>query len=75
LGEDNGEIRVPLIEEQVHVEKTPVVTEEIHIGKREVQETRHVSDTVRHEELRTDQKGSMSEGELRNLRDKLRNAA
>jgi uncharacterized protein (TIGR02271 family) len=75
LGEDSREIRVPLIEEQVHVEKTPVVTEEIHFGKREVRETRHVSDTVRHEELRTDQKGSMSEGELRNLRDKLRNAA
>jgi uncharacterized protein (TIGR02271 family) len=75
LGEDSREIRVPLIEEQVHIEKTPVIIDEIHIGKRQVQETRHLSDTVRHEELRTEQKGSMTEAELRNLRDKLKKAA
>ena len=75
LGEENGEIRVPLIEEEVHLEKTPVVTEEIHISKREVSETKHLSDTVRHEELRTDQQGNFSERELRDFRDKQRKAA
>ncbi len=43
-------IRVPVMEEQVTVEKTPVVTEEIALGKREVTETQHVTDTVRREE-------------------------
>jgi uncharacterized protein (TIGR02271 family) len=49
IGEDET-IRVPLREEQVTVEKTPVVTEEVEIGKRTVQETQQVSDTVRREE-------------------------
>lgn len=43
-------IRVPVMEEQVTVEKTPVVTEEVSLGKREVTETQHVTDTVRREE-------------------------
>ncbi len=75
LGEDSHEIRVPLVEEQVRIEKTPVVTEQIHVGKREVLETRHVSDTIRHEELKTDHEGGMTETELRNLRDRARKAA
>ncbi len=45
-------IRVPVMEEQVTVEKTPIVTEEISLGKREVTETQHVTDTVRREEAR-----------------------
>jgi len=75
LGEDSREIRVPLVEEQIRIEKIPVVTEEIHIGKREVHETRHLSDTVRHEELRTEQKGNLTESELRNLGERIRRAA
>ena len=57
---DGGEIRegesirVPVREEQVTVEKTPVVTEEIEVGKRTVQETQRVSDTVRREEVSVD---------------------
>ena len=47
-------IRVPVREEQVTVEKMPVVTEEIEVGKRTVQETRRVSDTVRREEVNID---------------------
>lgn len=43
-------IRVPVMEEQVTVSKTPVVTEEISLGKRQVTETQHVTDTVRREE-------------------------
>ena len=47
-------IRVPVREERVEVEKTPVVYEEVGIGKRATQETQSVSDTVRREELRVD---------------------
>lgn len=49
--EDDGEtIRVPVTEERVEVTKKPVVTEEIVIGKRTVQDTETVRDTVRREE-------------------------
>jgi uncharacterized protein (TIGR02271 family) len=54
VGSGEKEIRVPLSEERVHVEKKPVVNEELHVGKRKVQDTKRVSDTVRHEELRTE---------------------
>lgn len=48
-----GEVlRVPVMEEQVTVQKTPIVTEEISLGKREVTETQHVEETVRREEAR-----------------------
>ncbi len=75
LGEDNGEIRVPLMEEEAHLEKTPMVTEEIHIRKREVQETKHLSDTVRHEELRAEQQGNFTDAELKDFRDKQKKVA
>lgn len=52
------EIRVPVMAEQVTVEKNSVVTEEVGIGKREVQETQHVSDTVRREEARIERQGN-----------------
>jgi uncharacterized protein (TIGR02271 family) len=51
------EIRVPVSEEQVRVEKRPTVREEVSIGKRGVQSTKNVSDDVRHEELRVDKEG------------------
>jgi uncharacterized protein (TIGR02271 family) len=75
LGEDNGEIRVPLMEEEAHLEKMPMVTEEVHIRKREVQETKHLSDTVRHEELRAEQQGNFTDAELKDLRDRQKKAA
>jgi uncharacterized protein (TIGR02271 family) len=53
----NEEIRVPLTEEKVRVEKTPVVKEEITLGKREVQDTQRVQDTVRREEARIEESG------------------
>ena len=46
------EIRVPLSEEQVTVEKLPVVSEEVIVGKREVHSSEQVQETVRREELR-----------------------
>jgi uncharacterized protein (TIGR02271 family) len=48
------EIRVPLSEDRVRVEKEAVVREEVTVGKREVAATQTVSDDVRHEELRVD---------------------
>ena len=52
-------IRVPVTEERVEVSKQPVVYEEVGIGKRVTQETETVSDTVRREELRVDEKGDV----------------
>ena len=59
IGSDE-EIRVPLSEERVRAEKQPVVNEEVRVGKRAVQNTEHVSDNVRHEELRVDKSGDVN---------------
>ncbi|GAC1648843.1 MAG: hypothetical protein NVS9B15_07820 [Acidobacteriaceae bacterium] len=53
IGTDR-EIRIPLSEERVNVNKQPVVREEVTIGKKTVQEERNVSDSVRREELRVE---------------------
>lgn len=42
---------IPLMEERVSVNKVPVVTAEYRIGKKIVENTKQVSDTVRSEEL------------------------
>ena len=39
--------------------KQPVVTEEVSVGKRKVRDTKHVSATVRKEELAVDEKGNV----------------
>ena len=54
---EGEEIRVPLTEEEVRVEKRPVVKEEITVGKRKVQGTETVRDTVRREEARIEESG------------------
>lgn len=46
------EIRVPLTEQKVRLEKQPVVREEVRVGKREVPDVERVSGDVRREELR-----------------------
>ncbi|MET4655548.1 uncharacterized protein (TIGR02271 family) [Exiguobacterium sp. PvP048] len=48
--DENDSIHVPLSEERVVVSKQDVVTEEIVVGKRKVQDTETVSETVRREE-------------------------
>lgn len=53
------EIRVPVMEEQVHVEKTPVVKEEVTVGKRVVQDTERVAGEVRKEEVRVEREGDV----------------
>jgi uncharacterized protein (TIGR02271 family) len=74
VGAGDKEIRVPLSEEQVRVEKKPVVNEEVRVGKRQVQDTKRVSDTVRHEELRTEHEGDVDDESLRDLDKKRRSA-
>lgn len=74
IGAGEKEIRVPLSEEQVRVEKKPVVNEEVRVGKRQVQDTKRVSDAVRHEELRTEHEGDVDDESLRDL-DKGRRSA
>lgn len=58
LGDDE-EVRIPLMEEEVDVQKRTVVKEEISVGKRPVQETKTVSDTVRREEARIESEGDV----------------
>ena len=55
--DEGDEIRIPVMEEEVHVEKTPVVREEVNLKKRQVQSTQQVSDTVRREEAHIEQTG------------------
>ena len=55
---EGEEIRIPVTEEEVRVEKRPVVKEEITVGKRHVQETETVRDTIRREEARVDETGA-----------------
>jgi uncharacterized protein (TIGR02271 family) len=59
IGEEET-YRVPVSEEQVQVTKQPVVSEEIGIGKRTVQDTQQVSDTVKREEARLNQRGDVN---------------
>jgi len=54
------EIRIPVKEERVHVEKTPVVTEEVSVGKRTVQESETVGGTVRKEKVHVEKEGDVS---------------
>jgi uncharacterized protein (TIGR02271 family) len=71
IGSDK-EIRVPLAEEKVTVEKKPIVTGEVHVGKRQVQDTQTVSDNVRHEEVKLDKEGdvNVNEDALRDRKDR-----
>lgn len=56
---ESTEIRIPVSEEQVRVEKAPVVTEEVTVHKRPIEETKNVSESVRHEELKVDREGDV----------------
>jgi uncharacterized protein (TIGR02271 family) len=60
-GTDLGaeELRIPVKEEKVDVTKEAVVREEVSVGKRKVQGTKHVSETVRKEELEVDKHGDV----------------
>ena len=55
-------LRVPVREEQVSVDKQAVVYEEVSLGKRAVQDTQRVSDTVRKEVVDVDAAGDVEVG-------------
>jgi uncharacterized protein (TIGR02271 family) len=56
--DERGEtISIPVHEEQVTAEKRAVVYEEVEVGKRAVQETQVVSETVKREEAVIDKEG------------------
>jgi uncharacterized protein (TIGR02271 family) len=61
---EGQEIRVPIKEEQVKVEKQTVVAEEVSVGKRKVKDTEHVAADLRKEEIKVETKGDV------NVRDK-----
>jgi uncharacterized protein (TIGR02271 family) len=62
--------RVPVREEQVTVDKQAVVREEVSLGKRQVQDSQRVSDTVRREEARVERQGDVNiQGDDTGVRD------
>ena len=52
-----------------------MVKEEVRVGKRQVQDTKRVSDTIRHEELRGEQEGEVEDEALRDIRQKPKRTA
>jgi uncharacterized protein (TIGR02271 family) len=50
-------VRVPLSEEQVEVEKTPIVREKVTVGKRMTEEDERVEATLRKEDVKVDKRG------------------
>jgi uncharacterized protein (TIGR02271 family) len=54
---EGEEIRVPIMEEEVRVEKRPVVKEEVSLGKRRITGTERVDESLRREEARIETEG------------------
>jgi len=52
------QIRIPVNEEEVDVEKVAAVKEEVSVGKRKVQGTETVSGNVRKEQMKVEEKGN-----------------
>jgi len=65
IDEAGQRISVPVREEKVDVTKRPVVYEEVEVGKRDVQSTEHVSDTVRREQAHINREGDVDVKEER----------
>jgi uncharacterized protein (TIGR02271 family) len=57
---DGGTFRIVLREEQVKIEKYPVEREEIVISKRQIQETKHFSETLKREEAHFERTGNVN---------------
>ena len=58
------EIRIPLSQEQVHVDKQAVVREEVHIGKKEVTNVESFDEQVRSEDLKIDSNADAVKGRI-----------
>jgi uncharacterized protein (TIGR02271 family) len=67
------EMRIPLSEEQVRIEKRPVVRDEVVVGKRNVDDIQRVSEDVRREELRIDEQAT-GQSSVEDVRERKRSA-
>ena len=56
---DGQPIKILVREEQVTFEKKPMVVEEIILTKRVLQETKHITDTVKREKVRIERRGNV----------------
>lgn len=54
---DEENIRIPVAEEKVDVGKHTVITGEVSAHKREIEDTKHVDETLKHEEARINTTG------------------
>jgi stress response protein YsnF len=56
----SGEVlRIPIVEEEIIIHKRPVVVEEVTLGKRVIEDSQTVSETVRREEARIEDHGDV----------------
>ncbi|ARE88532.1 YsnF/AvaK domain-containing protein [Clostridium formicaceticum] len=55
---DEEAIHIPISEEQVQVGKHTVVTGEIEVHKREVEDTKHIEETLKREEAHVNKEGN-----------------
>lgn len=62
--QEGENIHIPVTEERVEVSKKDVVAEEIVVGKRKVQDTETVNETVRREEADIDEDTNLTDDEL-----------
>ena len=62
--QEGENIHIPVSEERVEVSKKDVVAEEIVVGKRKVQDTETVNETVRREEADIDEDTNLTDDEL-----------
>lgn len=68
-GEEAGrEVRIPLTEEKVSVEKQPVVTEQVRAEKKQVEGSEPVEEELRHQELEVESEGNLTPEEREALR-------
>lgn len=58
-GRGSQELRVPVTEEQVHMEKQPVAREDVKIGKHKVKDTETVAGDVCREEAKVEHEGDV----------------
>ena len=55
------QIRIPLSEERVVIQKKTVVSERVKVSRRQIQEKKNVSAVVRHEELKVTEEGDVDQ--------------
>lgn len=56
---EDDKIIIPISEEQIEITKHPVVKEEVSINKKEVEDTKQVSETVRKEDIYVETEGNI----------------